>query len=71
MFEKSDISTYFRCQVVGDIVCPPDLNHIEQMIYSAKVMNRKGGYGPLLKRMVIAASLMKGKFDDSILFAGQ
>lgn len=69
MFDKEDVKRSFKCGVIGEIITPPDMDISEKMIYSMKVMNRKGGYNNLLRAMVIQASLMKGKFDDNILFA--
>jgi hypothetical protein len=36
-----------------------------------KSQQRKGGYNGLVRNMVIEASLMKGKFHDSFLWAMQ
>ncbi len=71
MFEKEDIKTKFKCTVQGEIICPPDIDPFEQIIYSAKAMSRKGGYGPIIKQMVIAASLHKGTFNDNFLWQKQ
>lgn len=69
MFDKEDIHRSFKCTFINnDIICPPDLNTADQLIYASKVLSRKGGYSPLLKRLVIAGSLIKGAFDDSILW---
>jgi hypothetical protein len=68
MFDKSDIITSFRCSVIGNIICPPDLSHVEKYAYIAKAMSRRGGYDQLIGRMVIAASLAKGQFNDAFLF---
>jgi hypothetical protein len=70
-FEKEDIIASFKCSILGDIICPPNLNEIERMAYAAKVMSRKGGYNELLRRMVISASLHKGEFNDNFLFQNQ
>jgi hypothetical protein len=68
MFDKEDVVRKFECRVVGDVLCPPQLNVVEQMVYVAKVTMRKGGYNNLLKNMVIQASLAKGKLSDDFLF---
>lgn len=70
-FDKADVSRSFKCKVIGDIICSPELNEVEQIIYTSKVMGRKGGYNQLLKSMVIQAGLMKGKFNDTFLFQNQ
>ena len=70
-FDACDVNRKFECKVIGDILTPPEMNTIEQMVYITKVQTRKGGYNNLLKQMVIQASLMKGKFTDNILFAMQ
>lgn len=71
MFEKEDVHTSFACKVVNGVVCPPGLGFIDETIYQMKCINRKGGYGPIVKNMVIAASLHKGTFTDSLLWAKQ
>lgn len=68
MFDKQDVYRKFECSVSGDVICPPNMGMLEQMVYATKVMTRKGGYNQLLKGMVIQASLMKGKFTDDFLF---
>lgn len=68
MFDKQDVYRKFECSVSGDVICPPNMDVMKQMIYTSKVMMRKGGYNQLLKGMVIQASLMKGKFTDDFLF---
>lgn len=71
MFDKEDVYRSFKCTVSGDVICPPGINLVEQMLYMGKVMQRKGGYNPLLKAMVIQASLAKGQFHDSFLWQCQ
>ena len=71
MFDKKDVYRKFECTICGDVICPPRLDMMGQMAYTYKVTTRKGGYNPLLKGMVIQASLMKGKFNDSFLFQKQ
>lgn len=69
MFDKEDIFRSFKCTFVNsEIICAPGLNMVDQILYSTKVLNRNGGYSPLLKNLVIAGSLIKGEFDDSILW---
>ncbi len=73
MFNKEDVYRSFKCKMQGGVVCPPSDNDniFEDMAYVAKCMARKGGYNDLVCRMVIEASLMKGKFHDSFLWALQ
>lgn len=71
MFDKEDIKTSFKCGYSNGVVTPPDLDTIEKMLYVVKAQGRKGGYNNLLSNMVIQASLMKGKFSDSFLWAMQ
>ena len=71
MFDKEHIYRKFECGVSGDVLTPPGMNVVDQMMYMSKVLSRKGGYNNLLKNMVIQASLMKGKFNDQFLFAVQ
>lgn len=72
MFDKKDIYRKFECSgIVSNIVCPPNVNEFEKMIYVTKCLGRKGGYNELVRNMVIEASLMKGEFTDSFLWALQ
>jgi len=71
MFDSKDILRSFRCTEFGEYIMPPDLDIVEKMNYVFKCMNRKGGYNSLLKQFVIAASIHKGKFDDSTIWQNQ
>lgn len=71
MFDKQDIYRNFKCGYVNGVVTPPNLDGMEKMMYVAKAKNRKGGYNELLRNIVIQASLSKGEFNDSILWAKQ
>lgn len=71
MFDKQDVYRKFECNYINGVVVPPNLNLIEQITYVTAAQNRKGGYNALLRNMVIEASLMKGKFHDSFLWAKQ
>jgi hypothetical protein len=71
MFDKQDIYRRFKCGYTNGVVTPPNLDMMEQMMYVAKAQSRKGGYNNLLSNMVIQASLMKGEFHDSMLWAKQ
>lgn len=71
MFDKQDIYRSFKCGYTSGVVTPPDLDMMEQIMYVAKAQSRKGGYNNLLSNMVIQASLMKGEFHDSMLWAKQ
>ncbi len=68
MFDACDVYRKFECTVHSEYILPPKLDMLEQGIYVAKLMNRKGGYNNLLKAMVIQGSLMKGKYNDDFLF---
>lgn len=70
-FDKIDVVRSFKCGFIDNVLCPPNLNILEQMAYSFKVTSRKGGYNNLLRGMVIQAGLMKGQFNDNFLFAKQ
>lgn len=70
-FDKEDLFSSFKCQEYGDVICPPDMDELQKMAYDLKVKNRKGGYSPLVRQLVISASLAKGVFSDDILFAKQ
>ena len=71
MFDKEDVYRSFKCGYSNGIVTPPNLELHEQMMYVTKAQQRKGGYNGLVRNMVIEASLMKGKFHDSFLWAMQ
>lgn len=73
MVEKIDIVSQFECFQQGEIIMPVDIkdDFLKQMLYTYKIMNRKGGYHPILKQMVIAASLRCGKFNDNFLWTKQ
>lgn len=71
MFEKQDVYRSFKCKVVSGVICPPGLEFIDEIAYQMKCVNRKGAYTPILRNMVIEASLMKGVFHDSFLWAKQ
>lgn len=68
MFDKEDVVRKFECTLMGDYIMPPKIDMLEQMIYMTRLNTRKGGYAPILKQMVIQASLMKGEFNDNFLF---
>ena len=70
-FDREDVARSFKCKEFSDVICPADMSSFEQLIYVAKCQSRKGGYNHILKNMVIARSLMKGKFDESFLWAMQ
>jgi hypothetical protein len=67
-FSIEQVQSWFKCGSYGDVLLPPNLKEHEKFLYYSKALSRKGGYGPLIKRMVIAASLHKGEFHDSLLW---
>lgn len=67
-FYKADVRSSFRCHMQGEVLCPPDLDMLGRMSYMAMCLQRKGGYGPIVRQMVIAASLSRGKFTDGFLW---
>jgi hypothetical protein len=71
MFDSDVILRKFECTTMGEYIMPPGLNEIQKMEYMTRLMVRKGGWSPILKEMVIQASLFKGKFIDSMLWAKQ
>jgi len=71
MFDKCDVNCSFRCSFQGEYILPPDLDIFNQMAYIAKVQNRKGGWAPILKQMIIIHSLSKGTFTDTVLWQKQ
>lgn len=71
MFDKQDIARSFKCGYRGGIITPPNLDMLGEMSYVIQAQQRKGGYCGLVRNMVIEASLMKGEFTDSFLWAMQ
>ena len=71
MFDKEDILRCFKCSVLGDVITPPDMDFLTQTAYSSCVLSRIGGYGRIMRDMVIQGSLMKGVFSDEFLWALQ
>lgn len=71
MFDNVDVFRKFECSVHGDVICPPGQDTLANMGYATACLTRKGGYNKMLARMVIEASLMKGKFHDGFLWAKQ
>lgn len=63
-----DVDRHFLCEIVCGVVIPPNLPLEQKMAEVAKRQLRKGGYNNIIKNMVIAGSLAKGKFDDRFLF---
>ena len=70
-FDACDVVRKFECSEVGEYLTPPGLHFLEQHMYVARLMNRKGGWNSLLRQMLIGSSLHKGKFNDSFLFQKQ
>jgi hypothetical protein len=70
-FDKKDIYRSFRCSEFGEILTPPDLDFVQKAAYSVRATARKGGYAPILRQMIIQASLMKGTYYDHFLWAKQ
>lgn len=70
-FDACDIRSKFECSVMGEYIMPPGLNEIEKMIYVGKLQSRKGGWAPILKHMVIMASLHKQQYNDAFLWQKQ
>jgi len=68
MFDMKEVILKFHCKVHQKVLIPKGLNFIEESAYIMKRLQRKGGYNLDIKRMVIAASLEKGKLYDDFLF---
>ena len=70
-FDACDVNKFFKCSECGQVITEPNLNELEKMAYMSKVMTRKGGYNEIVKCLVVAASLHRGEFCDSVLWAKQ
>lgn len=68
MFDKEDIYRKFECSVNGIYIFPPNLNLMEEMLYTGLYMQRRGGYNDLVRNMIIQMSLARGKFTDDFLW---
>lgn len=71
MFDKEDVQQSFKCGYVNGVITPPNLDYISEIAYYTKAISRKGGYNNIISRMVIEVSLMKGAFNDSLLWQKQ
>jgi hypothetical protein len=69
MFDKEDVYRGFKCGYSSGVVTPPNLDTISQMMYVLKAKQRKGGYNILVRNIVIESSLMKGEFNDKVLWS--
>lgn len=69
--DKNSIRSQFECSNFNGVILPPRLSFTEQLTESARRMTRAGGYGDLVRKMVIMTSLHYGKFTDDFLFACQ
>ncbi len=70
-FNECDVKAKFECSIEDGVICDPKLNAIEKMAYAFKARGRKGGYGQIVKYLVIQSSLHRGQFCDSVLWAKQ
>lgn len=68
MFDFEHVDRMFECCRQGDVLMPLGLNEMEKMVYFSTVMSRNGGYNNMLMRMVMAASLHRRDFCDSVLW---
>lgn len=71
MFDKEDIKSSFKCDYMAGVIIPPNKNEVEKAMYVLQAKNRKGGYPPTVMEMVVVASILKGEFYDSFLWAKQ
>lgn len=67
--DMKDVTAYFLCDIYADVICPKGLSTLDRMVYASKRLLRKGGYGDIIRKMVIVASLHKGKVEDNFLFS--
>jgi hypothetical protein len=71
MFDFEDVQSYFKCSEHAGILMPPDLDFMQKFAYFTKVMsypqNCKRDMS-FIKKMVIASSIHRGKFTDTLYF---
>lgn len=70
-FDYDDIQLSFKCEEFSSVLIPPGLSTMEKSFEAMKRISRKGGYNDTVKKIVIANSLQKKKFDDELLFSKQ
>lgn len=68
LVDKEYIKSSIKCKFMGDVIMPEDISEVDAIVYYNKVHSRKGGYNDTLRKMVIAASLHSGKFNDNFLW---
>jgi hypothetical protein len=68
MFDFEDVERKFECYRQGDVLMPKGLNEMGKMAYFGYVMSRNGGYNNMAMNLVIASSLHRQEFCDSVLW---
>lgn len=62
-----DVDRYFLCEDYCGVLIPSNLSTVDKMYQVSRRIGRKGGYGPFIKKVIIAASLQKGELYDEFL----
>lgn len=68
VYDMNDVFAYFLCDEFAGVLTPPDLPFLEKFAYA---LRRQELYTPENRRLVIVASLAKGKLVDEFLFSKQ
>lgn len=67
---RAVLSHFLCCEYCG-VLLPKEYEKCDMVtktLHASKRLNRKGGYGDIVRKMVIVASLYKGEFTDDFLF---
>ena len=65
VYDMNDVYAYFLCEEFAGVLTPPNLPFIEKWQYA---VHRQILYTPEKRKLIIIASLAKGKLTDEFLF---
>ena len=65
VYDMNDVYAYFLCEELAGVLTPPNLPFIEKWHYAVQ---RQILYTPVRRKLIIIASLTKGKLTDEFLF---
>lgn len=70
-FDREHVVRSFKSTDCMGVLCPPGLQGVELVAYATRCLARQGGYNRTVRALVVAASLHRGEFTDSLLWAKQ